>query len=109
MRFVSLCGPQGQGVAGVLLGDQVADLSHPSCRELLGGTPPSLLAMVEQGLQKWAERLCSVRFDSAALRPRAAVRLLAPLRPGKVVGAACNFTDALAERNMEKIIKTDLA
>ncbi len=100
MRFVSLCGPQGQGVAGVLLGDQVADLSHPSCRELLGGTPPSLLAMVEQGLQKWAERLCSVRFDSAALRPRAAVRLLAPLRPGKVVGAAFNFTDALAERNM---------
>lgn len=100
MRFVSFRGADGQAVAGVLQGDQVADLSHRACREVLRGTPPSLLQFVEQGLDSWVRRFGEARFDADALRPLADLPLLAPLRPGKVVGAAFNFTDALAERKM---------
>lgn len=100
MRFVSFRGADGRPVAGVLQGDQLVDLSHRACRELLGGTAPSVLLFVEQGLERWAGRLAEARFDADALRPLAGVQLLAPLRPGKVVGAAFNFTDALAERKM---------
>lgn len=106
MRFVSFLNPQGTAVAGVLLGpgndsDQVADLSHPSCKKLMGATGPSLQTLIEQGLGGWAQRLEQGPFDSDALRPVAEVQLLAPLpRPGKIVGAAFNFTDGLAERAM---------
>ena len=106
MRFVSFLNPSGTAVAGVLLGqdaggDQVADLSHPSCKKLMGATPPSLQTLIEQGLGSWAQSLGQASFDSDALRPVAAVQLLAPLpRPGKIVGAAFNFTDGLAERAM---------
>ena len=100
MRLVTFRGARGEPVAGVLQGDQVADLAHASCRPLMGDTPPSLLAMIEQGLPRWTDRLAGWNFDRAALRPLASLQLLAPLRPGKIVGAAFNFTDALAERNM---------
>lgn len=101
MRFVSFTGAQGLAVAGVLRGDQVVDLSHRACQALLGGTPPSVQALVEQGLDGWSRRLADACFDADAVRPLSSVQLLAPLpRPGKVVGAAFNFTDALAERGM---------
>ena len=103
MRFVSFAGPQGTAVAGVLLGqgEQVVDLSHRACRPLLGATAPSMQALVEEGLERWAQRLASAAFDADAVRPLSSVQLLAPLpRPGKIVGAAYNFTDALAERGM---------
>jgi 2,4-diketo-3-deoxy-L-fuconate hydrolase len=100
MRFVSFVGASGAPATGVVLDEQVADLSHPACSALVGGTPPSLLQMVEQGLARWADRLATARFPEAALLPLASVKLLAPLRPGKIVGAAFNFTDALAERSM---------
>lgn len=100
MRFVTFRSPGGQPSAGVLLGEQVADLSHPACRALVGDTPPTVLGMVEEGLDRWCARLSGARFDPAALLPLMGVQPLAPLRPGKVVGAAFNFTDALAERGM---------
>lgn len=106
MRFVSFLNPMGAAVAGVLVnqghgGDQVVDLSHPSCKKLMGATGPSLQTLIEQGLGGWAQRLAQAPFDSDALRPVADVHLLAPLpRPGKIVGAAFNFTDGLAERAM---------
>jgi len=101
MRFVTFRGTDGAAVAGVLLGDRVADLSHRACRALLGDTPPTLQALLDDGLARWVERLAATRFDADALRALADVQLLAPLpRPGKIVGAAFNFTDALAERNM---------
>jgi len=101
MRFVTFRGTGGAAVAGVLLGDRVADLSHRACRALLGDTPPTLQALLDDGLARWVERLAATRFDADALRALADVQLLAPLpRPGKIVGAAFNFTDALAERNM---------
>jgi 2,4-diketo-3-deoxy-L-fuconate hydrolase len=101
MRFVTFRGAAGAAVVGVLLGDRVADLSHRACRPLLGDTPPTLQALLDDGLGGWVERLAAARFDADALRALADVQLLAPLpRPGKVVGAAFNFTDALAERQM---------
>jgi ureidoglycolate lyase len=51
-------------------------------------------------LTAWAARLTEAGFDPAAVRPLRGLTLLAPLRPGKIVGAAFNFTDALAERDM---------
>jgi ureidoglycolate lyase len=101
MRFVSIRAAGSATVAGVLLdGERVADLSHRSCAALLDGAPPSLMHFVEDGLEHWRRRLAEARFDEDALRPLADVQLAAPLRPGKVVGAAFNFTDALAERHM---------
>lgn len=111
MRFVSFQGPDGCAVAGVLAdgkgntageGDprQVIDLAHPLCQALLAGAKPSVLALVEQGLAASVQRISAARIPAAAMRPLADVQLLAPLRPGKVIGAAFNFTDALAERNM---------
>jgi 2,4-didehydro-3-deoxy-L-rhamnonate hydrolase len=101
MRFVSFRGPDGQAVAGVMVGEtQVADLSHTACAALLGGTAPSVDTFIEQGLQNWAARLSQVPLPAASLCPLASLHLLAPLRPGRVVGAAFNFTDALAERGM---------
>ena len=101
MRFVSFTGAQGRPVAGLLRGDDVVDLSHRACEDLLSGTPPSVQAFVEQGLDRWARRFAEARVDADAVRPLSEVQLLAPLpRPGKIVGAAFNFTDALAERGM---------
>jgi 2,4-didehydro-3-deoxy-L-rhamnonate hydrolase len=101
MRFISFAGAGGRAVAGVLLGEQVVDLSHPACERWMPGTPASIQALIEQGLAGWAKRLADANFDADAMRPLAEVRLLAPIpRPGKVVGAAFNFTDALAERGM---------
>jgi ureidoglycolate lyase len=100
MRFVTFLGSDGAPATGVVLGEQVVDLSHRACTALLGERAPSLLQMVEQGLARWADRLATMQFPAEALRPLATLRLLAPLRPGKIVGAAFNFTDALAERKM---------
>jgi 2,4-diketo-3-deoxy-L-fuconate hydrolase len=101
MRFVSFRGPDGRPVAGVLVDDdRVADLSHPVFHTLFGATPPAVEVLVEQGLSQWAGRLAAHGFAAAAIRPLGELSLLAPLRPGKIVGAAFNFTDALAERAM---------
>lgn len=100
MRFVTFRGSQRAARAGIVLGEQVVDLSHPSCRSVVGDAAPTLLEMVEQGLGGWAERLAACNVNRDALLPLSDVQLLAPLRPGKVVGAAFNFTDALTERGM---------
>ncbi len=102
-KFVSFAGAAGPDVAGVLVDDQtVADLSHPSCAALLAGAAANMLALVAApgSLTALAARCRAHRFDPAALRPLGSLQLRAPLRPGKVVGAAFNFTDALAERGM---------
>lgn len=101
MRFVTFFGGAGVPVAGVLLGNErVADLSHPSCLDLLDGAQPAVEAFIEQGLEAWTKRIGQVRFDADAILPLSEIRLCAPLRPGKIVGAAYNFTDAIAERKM---------
>ena len=103
MRFVSFVGPQGVATAGMLVGDtnQIVDLSHPACKALMGSTPATVQALLEQGIGHWVQRLGVATIDADALRLLSDIELLAPLpRPGKIVGAAFNFTDALAERGM---------
>jgi ureidoglycolate lyase len=85
----------------VLLRERVVDLSHRACAALLGKTPPTLQALLDDDLDGWVRRLADARFDDDAICALADVHLLSPLpRPGKIVGAAFNFTDALAERDM---------
>jgi ureidoglycolate lyase len=101
VRFLDPARPDSAPATGVLLdGERVADLSHPACADLLAGTPPTLQAFIEQGLAGITRHLAGARFADAAVRPLAGLRLLSPVQPGKVVGAAFNFTDALAERGM---------
>jgi len=111
MRFVTFISKASSSIgkrentprAGVLLTDsaQVLDLGHEACVDLLGSTQACLLTMIEQGLQVWQSRIHSYRFSEQACVPLQSVKLLAPLqRPGKVMGAAFNFRDALAERGM---------
>ncbi|WP_459615859.1 fumarylacetoacetate hydrolase family protein [Bordetella sp. 2513F-2] len=106
MRFVSFAGEDGRARAGVLLPSPassdaiVLDGGHPVCRERLGGLAPDMQAWIEAGLQAVGHRLLEDP-PAAACRPLSALRLLAPLpRPGKIVGAAFNYVDALAERSM---------
>lgn len=103
MRFVSFVGPQGAATAGMVIGDseQIVDLSHPACKTLMGNTPATVQALLEHGINHWVQRLEAANIDTDAVRLLPDIELLAPLPcPGKIVGAAFNFTDALAERNM---------
>jgi ureidoglycolate lyase len=111
MRFVSFRGLDGSAMPGVLCdgngntagdgeAEQVINLAHPLCEPLLAGALPSVLALVEQGLAACVQRIATATIPIAALRPLKDVKLLAPLLPGKVIGVAFNFIDALAERNM---------
>jgi 2,4-didehydro-3-deoxy-L-rhamnonate hydrolase len=107
MRFVTFVNDAADSVAGIVLGhagsdlSRIVDLSHPAYRHLLDGTQPALPVFVEQGLDMWAERLQVIaeRPDPESTRTMSTTRLRAPLpRPGKIVGAAFNFRDGLAER-----------
>ena len=103
MRFVSFVGSQGLATAGMVIGDsdQIVDLSHPACKALMGSIPANMQALLEHGISHWVQRLEEASIDTDAIRLLPDVELLAPLpRPGKIVGAAFNFTDALAERGM---------
>ena len=103
MRFVSFVGLQGAATAGMVIGDseQIVDLSHPACKTLMGNTPATVQALLEHGISHWVQRLEAANIDTDAVRLLPDIELLAPLPcPGKIVGAAFNFTDALAERNM---------
>jgi 2,4-didehydro-3-deoxy-L-rhamnonate hydrolase len=101
MRFVTFRGDGGVESVGVVdRGGQVLrDLSHPALARALGGAPRSLQAMLDEGLDGWVRRIEAAGDLPEATRPLSGASLLAPLpRPGKIVGAAFNFTDALAER-----------
>lgn len=107
MRFLTFKNLQGEQTAGILLkdGKWVLDLSHDSCKMLLGETSPSILHFVREGLDGWQKKLSTYiennLFDAQALIALEGLQLCAPIpNPGKVVGAAYNFTDALDERSM---------
>src|SRR3954466_16250206 len=60
-----------------------------------------MMALIEQGLAGWAKRLGDATFDPEAMYPLSQGHLLAPIpRPGKIAGAAFNFTGVMAERGM---------
>lgn len=108
MRFVSYYDRNGRIVPGVLMGEPegdgawVADLRHPASEDHYGDLPSCLAQWVELGLETVARRFTDGPvIDEDARLPLPGLRLAAPLpRPGKIVGAAFNYRDALAERNM---------
>ncbi|CAM4099629.1 fumarylacetoacetate hydrolase family protein [Bordetella muralis] len=108
MRFVSYYDAAGRIVPGILPGDPtapeawVADVRHPACSADYADLPDTLMGWVEYGLINIAQRFAAAApVDKSARLPLSTLRLAAPLpRPGKIVGAAFNYHDALAERDM---------
>jgi 2-keto-4-pentenoate hydratase/2-oxohepta-3-ene-1,7-dioic acid hydratase in catechol pathway len=103
MRFVSYYGEGGEVLPGFLTpeGDQVVNVFAAGGPSWAADLPHTLQAWVEIGLADLALRLADAVFPQGSRLPLSSVRLAAPLpRPGKVVGAAFNFHDALKERNM---------
>jgi len=107
MRFLTFKDSNGNIGAGVLLQDEkrVLDLTHSSCHAILGAAPATILSFVQDGLETWQKKIAALiaqnQFHPDALRELDELRLCAPIpNPGKVVGAAYNFTDALDERSM---------
>ncbi|WP_296524280.1 fumarylacetoacetate hydrolase family protein [Rhodoplanes sp.] len=80
--------------------ETVVDLGHAALRDIVG-PDPSMLALITAGLDRIEARLAGAAVPAAARLPRADVRLLAPLpRPGRIVGVAHNYRDAIAERKI---------
>ncbi|WP_233235891.1 fumarylacetoacetate hydrolase family protein [Bordetella sp. LUAb4] len=105
MRFISLQRADGRVVPGIILRrdgiDVAVDVTHAANPSWCASLPADLLAWIEAGLGPLATCLAAADFAHAACQPLSQVRLAAPLpRPGKVVGAAFNFHDALRERGM---------
>ncbi|WP_454687975.1 fumarylacetoacetate hydrolase family protein [Achromobacter aloeverae] len=105
MRFISLQRDGGRVVPGIVLhrdgADVAVDVTHAANPPWCAALPADLLAWIEMGLDALAARLDATAFADAACMPLAQAALAAPLpRPGKVVGAAFNFHDALRERGM---------
>ena len=104
MRFVTFLGDDGQLRPGFLSedGNEVVDARHADAPAWARRLPGTLLEWTAMDLAAIAARLADSHFPAAARMPVGAARLAAPLpRPGKVVGAAFNFHDALRERKME--------
>ncbi len=107
MRYLTFKKDSNKSAVGVLLGDSlhVLDLSHPSCNDIMDGEDLNLLDMVAAGLptitKKIASKIDRVNYDQAAVVGLDSLSLDSPIsNPGKIVGAAYNFTDALDERSM---------
>lgn len=105
MRFVTFA-HGGTTRAGVLDGDgagasdRVFDLAHPAFGPALAGCAPDVDAFLAAGLSGVVAALSAAPLPEAAALPRAAVELLAPLRPRRIHALAFNYKDAVAERNM---------
>jgi len=106
MRFLTFIKGSEQRV-GVLLADSlsVLDLSHEGCSDIMAGQYPNLLEMVKAGLplitKKIKEKIESGAYDRSSVVSLDSLEICSPIpHPGKVIGAAYNFTDALDERSM---------
>lgn len=107
MRYLTFTANGKSPAVGALLSDSlhILDLSHQSCSDIMGGKSLSLLEIVERGLPLMTEKIESKilggKYDLAGLLRLDAISICSPIpNPGKVVGAAYNFTDALDERSM---------
>ena len=104
-RFVTSqpAGPTRAGVhpgAGAGAHDRICDLAHPAMRAAMAGVEPRLEAMIDAGLARVAGSIAEAGLAEAAMLPRAAVVLLAPMRPRRIFGIAHNYHCALAERGV---------
>lgn len=90
------------GVLEEVAGDaQILDLAHEAVRPHLGGTEPQLDALLAPGFGRLAKSLDSADLPDDCRMPLADVRLLAPFpNPPRIIAAAHNYKDALAERGM---------
>ncbi|WP_255538292.1 fumarylacetoacetate hydrolase family protein [Polynucleobacter sp. 73C-SIWE] len=107
MRYLTFTKNGQTPSVGVLLKDSahVLDLSHSSCHDLMAGNHPNLLEIVQAGLPSLnriiASKIESGKVNQAALVCIDSISICSPIiNPGKIVGAAYNFTDALDERSM---------
>ncbi|ARP81956.1 2-keto-4-pentenoate hydratase [Bordetella genomosp. 8] len=105
MRFVSFYRGDGRVVPGFIderAGEPcVVDVTLPGNDAWAAALPPDMQSWVEMGLERLAAQLRERAFPAAARVPLSGARLAAPLpRPGKIVGAAFNYHDALKERGM---------
>ena len=104
MKFVTFYAPDGELRPGFLSvdGREVIDARHADAPRWARDLPPTLLEWIDLDLADLAQRLAACEYPPTARLPGDQTRLAAPLpRPGKVVGAAFNFRDALRERNMD--------
>jgi ureidoglycolate lyase len=108
MRYLTFKKGGNHSAVGVLLNNSlhVLDLSHSSFSDILEARDSSLLDMVKTGLpaitKKIAIKIDSGNYDQAAVVSLDSISLDSPIpNPGKIIGAAYNFTDALDERSME--------
>lgn len=107
MRYLTFKKASNESAVGVLLADslRVLDLSHSSCDDITDGRSSNLLDMVTAGLpamtKKITSKIVSANYDQSAVVGLDSISLDSPIsNPGKIVGAAYNFTDALDERSM---------
>jgi len=107
MRYLTFKKGSNHSAVGVLLDDSshVLDLSHSSCNDIMNGMHSNLLDMVTAGLpaitKKIAIKIDGGKYDQAAVVSLDSISIDAPIpNPGKIIGAAYNFTDALDERSM---------
>ena len=108
MRYLTFKKSCNESAVGVLLNDSlhILDLSHSSCNDIMGGGDLNLLNMVAAGLptitKKITGKIDRGNYDQAAVVHLDSLSLCSPItNPGKIVGAASNFTDVLDEGSMK--------
>lgn len=107
MRYLTFKKSCNESAVGVLLKDSlhILNLSHSSCNDIMGGRDANLLSMVAAGLSTFTKKITGIidhgNYDQAAVVNLDSLSLCSPItNPGKIIGAAYNFTDALDERSM---------
>jgi 2,4-diketo-3-deoxy-L-fuconate hydrolase len=102
IRFVSFRATEGGCGVGIAASDgRIADLRHAAYASLFVRMPKTLDAMLEFGIERLLDPLMRLGIVDDALVALDSLQVLAPIpHPEKVIGAAYNYADALAERGM---------
>jgi 2,4-diketo-3-deoxy-L-fuconate hydrolase len=107
MRYLTFIARGRLPSVGVIMSDamHVLDLSHESLIQTMGSNDPSLLKMINTGLPAITEKITKTiargEYHKDAVVSINDISICSPIpNPGKIVGAAYNFTDALDERSM---------
>ena len=107
MRFITFL-YNGQIRAGALMpvspggAEMLIDGSHAARPDVLQDLEPTVRAWIRYGLERLSRQLLAVPVRAECLLPLSQVKLIAPLPdPGKIVGAAFNYKDALIKGKRE--------